>query len=100
MFLDSGAAIAAPFPTSSAYAEYISLIDGINLSLVISCNKIVTVCAAVCKGLRSVQNVVLERTHHLIQFAKQGHQVADTKLFCIGANRTAGDAVIARAFIS
>lgn len=43
MFLDSGAAIAAPFPTSSAYAEYISLIDGINLSLVISCNKIVTV---------------------------------------------------------
>ena len=40
-----------------------------------------------------------QRDHHLVRFAEQGHQLADAELFRVGADGTAGDAVIACARI-
>lgn len=42
---------------------------------------------------------MLERDHHLVQFAEQRHQLGDAQLFRVQADGTAGNAVIASALI-
>ena len=65
----------------------------------VSRNEVVAAVPAARDRLRPVQNAVLERDHHLVQLAELGHQLRDAQLFSIGADRTAGNAIIARALI-
>ena len=65
----------------------------------VACDKIIAVISAARNRLLPVQNAVLERDHHLVQLAEQGHQLANAQLFRVRADGTAGDPVIARAFV-
>ena len=42
---------------------------------------------------------MLERDHDLVQLAEKRHQLRNAQLFRVGADRAAGDTVIARALI-
>ena len=65
----------------------------------VACDKIIAVISAARNRLLPVQNAVLERDHHLVQLAEQGHQLANAQLFRVRADGTAGNTVIARALI-
>ena len=65
----------------------------------ISCYEVIAVFAAVCQRLLSVQYAVLKRNHHFVKLAEQRHQFGNVEFFRIGADRTAGDAVIAGTII-
>lgn len=65
----------------------------------VSRNEVVAAVPAARDRLRPVQNAVLERDHHLVQLAEQGHQLANAQLFRVRADGTAGDPVIARALV-
>ena len=63
-------------------------------SFSVSGNEVVAICAAAGQCLLPVQHAVLKGDHHLIQLAEQRHQFGNAQLFRIGADRTAGDAVV------
>ena len=68
-------------------------------SLPVSRDEVVAAVTAACDRLRSVQSSVLERDHHFVKLAEQGHQLGDAQLFRVNTDGTAGDAVVARAVI-
>ena len=60
----------------------------------VSGNKVVAILSAIRQRLFSVQHAVLKRNHHLIQLAKQRHQLGNAQPFRIGADWAAGNAVV------
>lgn len=46
-------------------------------------------------GLLTMQYAMLKANHDSVQFAQRRHQRADTGPFTVGADGTAGDAVVA-----
>ena len=67
--------------------------------LFISGNEVVAVFAAGGDGLPAVQDAVLQRDHDLVELAEQRHELLNAERFRVAADRTAGDAVIARALV-
>ena len=67
--------------------------------LLVACDIVIAIFSAIGKGLPAVQYSVLEGNHDLVQFTEQGHQFLYTQLFGIGADGTAGDAVITGALM-
>lgn len=57
-------------------------------------NIVITIIAAGSDRLLAVENAVLERDHHIVQLAEKRHQFRNTQLLGVGADRTAGDAVV------
>ena len=67
--------------------------------LFISGNEVVAVFAAGGDGLPAVQDAVLQRDHDLVELAEQRHELLNAERFRVDADRTAGDAVIARTLV-
>ena len=65
----------------------------------VACNKVVAILSAIRQCLFSVQDAVLERDHHFIKFAEQRHEFGNIEISRIGADGTAGNAVVAGTFI-
>ena len=65
----------------------------------VACNKVVAILSAIGQRLFSVQDAVLERDHHFIKFAEQRHEFGNIEISRIGADGTAGNAVVAGTFI-